>query len=221
MFLKNRNIISKIKRSKVTDYAALKLIWNASYTDLFPYSYQNIIDHKLILTAIFSLSLIQLDQVVVSSIVVYTSVHIMCGSRWTRVGPFLEVHQAVGILKNTSMDPTQWKTTKLPSQHLVTDYHLVSSQHLVLAICQRNAIQMACLLEKRQNVQTMDLDPQTNWVRTCLVLSNNCTYYKNKQWDRIQQTYQHNQVHRTYLLLYHHRYRNLQNFLDFHNVLKI
>ena len=28
MFLKNRNIISKIKRSKVTDYAALSIVLN-------------------------------------------------------------------------------------------------------------------------------------------------------------------------------------------------
>ena len=34
MFLKNRNIISKIKRSKVTDYAALMIIYTMKVTFL-------------------------------------------------------------------------------------------------------------------------------------------------------------------------------------------
>ena len=36
VFLKNRNFISKIKRSKVTDYAALKVTFHicAAYTNL-------------------------------------------------------------------------------------------------------------------------------------------------------------------------------------------
>ena len=39
MFLKNRNIISKIKRSKVTDYAALRqIIVNESIKDIFKMS---------------------------------------------------------------------------------------------------------------------------------------------------------------------------------------
>ena len=35
MFLKNRNISSKIKRSKVTDYAALRTVVLFLFTDLF------------------------------------------------------------------------------------------------------------------------------------------------------------------------------------------
>ena len=35
VFLKNRNIISKIKRSKVTDYAALNGISDYSFRDLY------------------------------------------------------------------------------------------------------------------------------------------------------------------------------------------
>ena len=82
-------------------WVKFKLIWNVSYSgfvSLFVSKY--FIVHKLILTAIFSLSLIQLGQVVVSNIVVSTSVPIMCWTRWIP-GPrhLLENHQAVGILK--------------------------------------------------------------------------------------------------------------------------
>ena len=45
MFLKNRNIISKMKRSKVTDYAALNVFPHcksifAMFEEMLPYGYE-------------------------------------------------------------------------------------------------------------------------------------------------------------------------------------
>ena len=54
MFLKNKNVIFKIRRSKVTDYAALIALFNVGLVNVF---YQS----PLILTALFQHSLINVS----------------------------------------------------------------------------------------------------------------------------------------------------------------
>ena len=58
MFLKNRNIISKIKRSKVTDYAAL----NEVYVSSIKYRYSDILlkKHKLHLFCLLNFRIIRI-----------------------------------------------------------------------------------------------------------------------------------------------------------------